>query len=45
LVLVWALVGIALKQVSYPLVANTAWAATGVLALALVSMPLLRKRA
>ena len=45
LVLVWALVGIAIKQSPSPLVANAAWAATGVLALALVSMPFIRQRA
>ena len=44
LVLIWALVGIALKQASSALVSTTAWVMVGVLALALVSMPFLKQR-
>ena len=45
LVLVWALVGIALKQSASALVSNTAWVMVGVLALVLVSVPFLKDRA
>jgi len=43
LVLVWALVGIALKQASSQLVSTTAWAATGILALSILVMPFIKR--
>ncbi len=43
LVLIWALVGIALKQSESALVSNTAWVIAGVLALALVSVPFIKR--
>ena len=43
LVLVWALVGIAQKHSSSALVSNTAWVMVGVLALALVSVPFIKR--
>ena len=42
-VLTWALVGIAQKQVASALVSNTAWVIVGVLALALVSVPFIKR--
>lgn len=45
LVLVWALVGIAQKQVSSQLVSTSAWGGAGILAVALLVVPLVRKRA
>jgi len=42
LVLVWALVGIALKQSASALVSTTAWVIAGVLMLALISMPFIK---
>jgi hypothetical protein len=45
LVLVWAFVGIAVSQADTALVANTAWAASGLLALAVLGIPVLKKGA
>lgn len=44
LVLVWAFVGIAVKHAGTVLVANFAWGAVGVLVLALIAIPLLKRR-
>ena len=44
LVLVWAFVGIAVKQAEMALIANVAWAAAGVLVLGVVISPILNKR-
>jgi hypothetical protein len=44
LVLVWAFVGIALKQSSNLLVANTAWVSSGILALVVIINPFLKRR-
>ena len=44
LVLVWAFVGIAVKQAEMALIANTAWAAAGVLVLVVVIFPFLNRR-
>jgi hypothetical protein len=44
LVIVWAFAGIAIKQAATPLVANTAWALSGILLLwSVVSAFLFRK--
>jgi hypothetical protein len=43
-VLIWALVGIALKQSASMLVSNTAWAGSGFLGLALLMIPFIKKR-
>jgi hypothetical protein len=43
LVLVWAFVGIAMSQADTQLVANTAWATSGLLALAAIGIPFLNK--
>jgi hypothetical protein len=45
LVLVWAFVGIAISQADSTLVANTAWAAGGLLALAVIGILVLKKGA
>lgn len=45
LVLVWAFVGIALKQSPTPLVANAAWVTAGILAVIVIANPFLRRRA
>jgi len=44
LVILWAFVGIAVKQVGTPVVANAAWAASGVALIALVVGALVRRR-
>ena len=44
LVIVWAFIGIAVKQAATPLVANTAWAMTALVALVLVACFILGRR-
>ncbi len=44
LVLVWAFVGIAVKQAGTPLVANTAWVMSGLVVLVLIGGMIFRKR-
>ena len=43
LVLIWAFIGIAVKQAGFPLVATTAWVTSVVLALSTVALPFLKK--
>ncbi len=45
LVLVWAFVGITVSQADTPLVANTAWAVSGLLVLAAIGLPLIKRSA